>query len=76
MGHAGSFDECKLKCCQDAKCHIAFKIQNDCYGVSCHTRDSCKTRPAKNADVFQPEMALLRPVKDSLEQSMWFHIVI
>lgn len=69
MGHVTNFDECKSKCCDDPACHIAFKIERDCYGVSCYNRDTCKTRPAKNADVFQPEMALLRPVKDSVQQS-------
>ena len=69
MGHVATFDQCKQKCCQDSRCNIAFKIQDDCYGVACHSRESCRTRPAKNANIFSPEMALMRSVHETLEQS-------
>jgi len=69
MGHAATFDECKQKCCHDSRCNIAFKIQEDCYGVQCFSRESCRTRPAKNSNIFTPEMALMRSVHETLAQS-------
>ena len=71
MGHVSTFDQCKQKCCDNERCNIAFKIQDDCYGVACYSRQSCRTRPAKNANVFTPEMALMRSVQESLEQSKY-----
>ena len=71
MGHVSNFDQCKQKCCENGRCNIAFKIQDDCYGVACYSRQSCRTRPAKNANVFTPEMALMRSVQESFEQSMF-----
>uniref|UniRef100_A0A7M6DP15 MANSC domain-containing protein n=1 Tax=Clytia hemisphaerica TaxID=252671 RepID=A0A7M6DP15_9CNID len=70
MGHVATFDQCKQKCCENTGCNIAFKIQEDCYGVACHSRESCRTRPAKNANIFSPEMALMRSVHETLEQSV------
>ena len=70
MGNVESMLECKEKCCQDKSCNIAFKIQGDCYGVQCFSRISCRTRIAKNADVFKPEMTLIRPFKASLDAVM------
>uniref|UniRef100_A0A7M5X7V4 Uncharacterized protein n=1 Tax=Clytia hemisphaerica TaxID=252671 RepID=A0A7M5X7V4_9CNID len=70
MGHVATFDQCKQKCCENTGCNIAFKIQEDCYGVACHSRESCRTRPAKNANIFSPEMALMRSVHETLEQKL------
>lgn len=70
MGHVDTFEECKTRCCQDSKCHIAFRIEGDCYGVHCYTKESCKTRSAKNAALFKPQMALMRPILSDLDESI------
>lgn len=70
MGNVESMQDCKEKCCQDKGCNIAFKIQGDCYGVACYSRESCRTRIAKNADVFKPEMTLIRPFKPHVDEVM------
>ena len=68
MGNVETMQDCKDKCCQDNACNIAFKIQGDCYGVQCFSRNSCRTRIAKNADVFKPEMTLIRPFKKQVDE--------
>ena len=70
MGHTTTMDDCKARCCLDKTCNIAFKIEDDCYGVRCYSRNSCQMRPAKNAYLFNPQMAIIRKINDSLEQAV------
>ncbi|XP_065644692.1 uncharacterized protein LOC100203833 isoform X37 [Hydra vulgaris] len=70
MGHTTTMDDCKARCCHDKDCNIAFKIEDDCYGVRCYSKSSCQMRPAKNAYLFNPQMAVIRKINDSLEQAV------
>ncbi|XP_065681083.1 uncharacterized protein LOC100203833 isoform X13 [Hydra vulgaris] len=70
MGHTTTMDDCKARCCHDKDCNIAFKIEDDCYGVRCYNKASCQMRPAKNAYLFNPQMAVIRKINDSLEQAV------
>lgn len=70
MGQVDNMEDCKARCCQDKKCNIAFKIQSDCYGVRCYSKDSCRTRLAKNSNLFMPMLTMLRPIEDAADEAL------
>ena len=51
LPHVGDIQLCIEKCCLSSTCHVAYVIQDDCYTVSCFSRDLCRTRPIENAAV-------------------------
>ncbi|XP_065055660.1 uncharacterized protein LOC135684164 isoform X2 [Rhopilema esculentum] len=62
LGHITDMDDCISRCCSDSKCELAFRIEDDCYGVTCYSEHSCRTRSARNAISLRPIIAFVRDV--------------
>ena len=62
LGHVSNMDDCISRCCGDSACELAFKIEDDCYGVTCYSERSCRTRAARNAMILRPKIAFVREV--------------
>eukprot|EP00794_Sanderia_malayensis_P011221 gene11221-12400_t len=62
LGHVSHMDDCVSRCCSDSSCELAFKIEDDCYGVTCYSEKSCRTRSARNSMTLRPAIAYVRDV--------------
>ena len=62
LGHVSDMSDCVSRCCSDSACELAFRIEDDCYGVTCYSEHSCRTRSARNAMSLKPMIAFVRDV--------------
>lgn len=62
LGHVADMNDCVSRCCANSACELAFRIEDDCYGVTCHSERSCRTRSARNSMSLRPMIAIVRDV--------------
>lgn len=59
LGQRSNMNECIDRCCKRKQCDVAFMLGNDCYGVTCKTKQLCGTKPAKDVEKYRPRIAYL-----------------
>ena len=62
LGHVTDMDDCISRCCGNSMCELAFRIEDDCYGVTCYSEHACRTRAARNALSLRPMIGFVRDV--------------
>ncbi len=50
LGHVSDLEVCVLQCCESKHCELALFKNNFCYGITCYSRQHCKTVPAYEHD--------------------------
>ena len=62
LGHVSDMNDCVSRCCSVSTCELAFRIEDDCYGITCYSENSCRTRSARNAMSLKPMIAFVRDI--------------
>ena len=60
LGQQSNMEECIGQCCKQTRCDVAFMLDNECYGVTCKSKQLCGTKPAKNIEKYKPKIAYLQ----------------
>lgn len=55
---AKNMDECEYLCGKQADCSAAFMLRNYCFSVTCHSKESCVTKPAVPS-TFSPRISFI-----------------
>ena len=71
LGHVPDMSDCVSRCCSVSTCELAFRIEDDCYGVTCYSEHSCRTRSARNSMSLRPMIAFVRDIGS--RQGNWLY---
>ncbi|XP_031554877.1 uncharacterized protein LOC116291804 isoform X2 [Actinia tenebrosa] len=68
MNGETDMNTCIKWCCAKPTCDVAFKLEGVCYAVSCISNNLCKTRPARNAERYNPQIAYVYHDRKGLDR--------